>query len=74
MKSHSCNVWIIGRWFYMNAIYSLNWSLRLNNLIWREIRSKLKAKFKIGLDENLGFESNLMKNRSLHLFTMEICF
>ena len=56
----------------MNAIYSLNWSLGLNNLIWREIRSKIKAKFKIGLDENLGFESNLVKNRSQHLFTMEI--
>ena len=56
----------------MNWIYSLKWSLGLNNLIWGEIRSRLKAKFKISLDENLGFQSNLMKNRSQHLFTMEI--
>ena len=48
----------------MNWIYDLNWSLRLNNLIWREIRSRPKAKSKIGLNENLDFQSNLMKNRS----------
>ena len=48
----------------MNWIYYLNWSLRLNNIIWREIRSKLKAKSKIGLNENLDFQSNLMKNGS----------
>ena len=58
----------------MNSIYDLNWSLGLNNLIWREIRSKLKTTFKIGLDENLGFQSNLMKIRSQHLLTMEIVF
>ena len=56
----------------MNWIYDLNWSIRLNDLIWREIRSRPKAKSKICLDENLGFQSNLMKIRSQHLFTMEI--
>ena len=55
------------RWI---EIYDLNWSLGLNNLIWREI----KATSKICLDENLGFQSNLMKIRSQHLFTMEIVF
>ena len=39
----------------MNWIYDLNWSIRLNDLIWREIRSRSKTKSKIGLDENLGF-------------------
>ena len=58
----------------MNWIYDLNWSLGLNDLIWREIRSRPKDKSKIGLDENLGFQSNLMKIRSQHLFTMEIVF
>ena len=58
----------------MNWIYNLNWSLGLNNLIWREIRSKPKTTSKSGLDENLGFQSNLMKIRSQHLFTMEIVF
>ena len=58
----------------MNWIYDLNWSLRLDYLIWREIRSRPKAKSKIDLDENLGFQSNLMKIRSQHLFTMEIAF
>ena len=36
----------------MNWIYDLNWSLGLNDLIWRKIRSRPKAKSKIGLDEN----------------------
>ena len=58
----------------MNWIYDLNWSLGLNNLVWKEIRSKPKAKSKIGLDENLGFQFILMKIRSQHLFTMEIIF
>ena len=58
----------------MNWIYDLNWSLRLNNLIWREIRSKLKATSKIGLNDNLGFQSNLMKIISQHLFTMKFFF
>ena len=48
----------------MNWIYDLNWSLGLNDLIWREIRSRPKAKSKIGLNENSGFQSNLMKIRS----------
>ena len=48
----------------MNWIYDLDWSLGLNYLIWREIRSRSKAKSKIGFDENLGFQSNLMKIRS----------
>ena len=48
----------------MNWIYDSNWSLGLDYLIWREIRSRPKAKSKIGLDENLGFQSNLMKIRS----------
>ena len=48
----------------MNWIYDSNWSLGLDYLIWREIRSKHKAKSIIGLDENLGFQSNLMKIRS----------
>ena len=52
----------------MNWIYDLDWSLGLNDLIWREIRSKSK----IDLDEKLGFQSNLMKIGSQHLFTMEI--
>ena len=56
----------------MTWIYDSNWSLRLDYLIWREIRSRPKAKSKISLDENLGFQSNLMKIRSQHLFTMEI--
>ena len=56
----------------MNWIYDLDWSLGLNDLIWREIRSKSKVKSKIGLDESLGFQSNLMKIGSQHLFTMEI--
>ena len=47
----------------------LNWSLGLDDLIWREIRSRPKTKSKIDLDENLGFQSNLMKIRSQHLFT-----
>ena len=58
----------------MKWIYDLNWSLGLNDLMWREIKSRPKAKSKIGLDENLGFQSNLMKIRSQHLFTMEIVF
>ena len=58
----------------MNWIYGLNWSFGLNNLIWREITSRLKAKSKIGLDENLDFQSNLMKNKSQHLFIIEIVF
>ena len=58
----------------MNWIYDSNWSLRLDYLIWREIRFRPKAKLKIDLDENLGFQSNLMKIRSQHLFTMEIAF
>ena len=58
----------------MNWIYSINWYLGLNNLIWREIRSRLKAKSKISLDENFGFYSNLMKNRFQYLFTIEIVF
>ena len=74
MRSNSCIVWIIGRWIKMNWMYSLNWSLGLNNLIWREIRSRFKAKSKIVLDENLGFQSNLMKNRSQYLFTIGIVF
>ena len=57
----------------MNWIYGLNWFFGLNNLIWREIRSKPKAKSKINLDDNLDFQSNLMKNRSQHLFTRD-CF
>ena len=64
MRSNSCIVWIIGRWFKMNWIYSLNWSIGLNNSIWREIKSKLKVKFKISLYENFGFQSNLKKKRS----------
>ena len=48
----------------MNWIYDLNWSIGLDYLIWREIRSRPKAKSKISLDENLGFQSNLMKIRS----------
>ena len=48
----------------MNWIYDSNWSLRLDYLIWREIRYRSKAKSKIDLDENLGFQSNLMKIRS----------
>ena len=56
----------------MNWIYDLDWSIGLNDLIWREIRSKSKAKSKIDLDENLGFPSNLMKIGSQYLFTMEI--
>ena len=55
MRSNSCIVWVIGRWFKMSWIYSLNWSFGLNNLIWREIRSRLKAKSKIGFDENFRF-------------------
>ena len=58
----------------MNWMYDSNWSLGLDYLIWREIRSRPKAKSKIGFDENLGFQSNLMKIRSQHLFTMEISF
>ena len=52
----------------------MNWSLGLNDLIWKEVIYKPKTKSKIGLDENLGFQSNLMKIRSQHLFTMEIVF
>ena len=63
MRSNSCIVWIIGSWFKMNWIYDLNWSLGLNDLIWREIRSRSKAKSKFGLDENLSFQSNLIKIR-----------
>ena len=55
MRSNSCIVWIIGRWFKMNWICGLNWSFGLDNLIWREIRSRSKAKSKIGLDDNLVF-------------------
>ena len=73
MRLNSCVVWIIGRWFKMNWIYSLNWSLGLNNLIWREIRSRPKAISKIDLDENLNFQSNLMKNRSQYLHHRD-CF
>ena len=58
----------------MNWIDDLNWSLGLDDLIWREIRSKPKARSKISLDKNLGFQSNLMKIRSQHLCTMEIAF
>ena len=58
----------------MNWIYDLNWFLGLNDLIWREIRSRPKDKSKIDLDENLGFQSNLVEIRSQHLFTMEIVF
>ena len=58
----------------MNWIYDLNWYLGLNNLIRREITSRPKAKSKINLNENLDFQSNLMKNRSQHLFTLEIVF
>ena len=64
MRLNSCIMWTIGRWFKMNWIYGWNWSFGLNNLIWREIKFKAKAKSKIGLDENLGFLSNLMKIRS----------
>ena len=74
MRLNSCIVWIIRRWFKMNWIYSFNCYLGLNNLIWRQIRSRLKVTSKIGLDENLGFQSNLMKIRSQHLFTMETVF
>ena len=74
MRSNNRIVWIIGRWFKMNWIYNLNRSLGLNNLIWKEIRYKLKAKSKISLDKNLGFQSNLIKNRSQHLFIIEIVF
>ena len=74
MRSNICIVWVTGRWFKMNWIYSLNWSFGLNNLIWRKIRSGLKTKSKISLNENLGFQSNLMKNKSQHLFTIEIVF
>ena len=56
----------------MSWIYDSNWSLGLDYLIWREIRSRPKDKSKIGLDENLGFHSNLIKIRSQHLFIMEI--
>ena len=73
MRLNSCVVWIIGRWFKMNWIYSLNRSLGLNNLIWREIRSRPKAISKIDLDENLNFQSNLMKNRSQYLHHRD-CF
>ena len=58
----------------MNWIYDLNWSLWFNDLIWREIRSRPKDKSKIDLHENLGFQSNLMKIISQHLFTKEIVF
>ena len=58
----------------MSWIYDLNWSLGLNDLIWREIRSRPKTKSKIGWDENWGFQFNLMKIRSQYLFTMEIDF
>ena len=58
----------------MNWIYDLDWYLGLNDIIWREIRSKPKAKSKVGLDENLDFQSYLMKNRSQHLFTVDIVF
>ena len=58
----------------MNWIYDLNWSLGLDYLIWREIRSRPKTKSKIGLDENLGFQFNLMKIRSQHLFTKKFVF
>ena len=58
----------------MNWIYGLNWSIGLNDLMWREIKSRPKAKSKIGLDKNLDFQSNLMKVRSKHLFTREIVF
>ena len=58
----------------MNWIYDLNWSPGLNDLIWGEIRFRSKAKSKINLDENLGFQSNLMKIRSQHLFIMEFVF
>ena len=58
----------------MNWVYDLNRSLGLNDLIWREIRFRPKVKSKIDLDENLGFQSKLMKIRSQHLFTMEISF
>ena len=56
----------------MNWIYDSNWSLGLDYLIWREIRSRPKVKSKIGLDDNSGFQSSLMKIRSQHIFTMEI--
>ena len=58
----------------MNWMYDLNWFFGLNDLIWKEVINKPKTKSKIGLDENLGFQSNLMKIRSQHLFTMEIVF
>ena len=58
----------------MNWMYDLNWFFGLNDLIWKEVIYKPKTKSKIGLDENLGFQSNLMKIRSQHLFTMEIVF
>ena len=35
-----------------------NWSFGLNYLIRREIRSRLKTKSKINLDENVYFQSN----------------
>ena len=57
----------------MNVWFGLI-TLGLNDIIWREIRPKPKAKSKIGLDENLGFQYNLMKIRSQHLYTMEIVF
>ena len=74
MRSNSCIMWIIRRWFKMNWICGLIWSFGLDNLIWREIRSRPKAKSKIGLDDNLDFQFNLMKNRSEYLFTIEIVF
>ena len=64
MRLNNCIVRIIGRWFKINWIYDLNWYLGLNDLIWREIRFRPKAKSKIGLNENSGFQSNLMKIRS----------
>ena len=67
---NSCIVWIIGKWLKMNWIYSLSRSFGLNHLIWREIRSKPKVKSKFGL--NIQF--NLIKNKSQHLFTIEIVF
>ena len=48
----------------MNWIYDLDWYLGLNDIIWREIRFRSKTESKIGFDENLGFQSNLMKIRS----------
>ena len=58
----------------MNWIHDSNWSLALDYLIWKEIRFRPKAKSKIGLDENLGFQSNLMKIRSQYLFTKKFVF